>query len=236
MATETLNYAVTITANIFKVAFAAPSTLVAVFPAQQTVIKTHPTDLDLFYFGTSGNIVTLSTALCTNLTNTTRAILIDAILMLAVTVGSSNVNVVNTPNVVINANLGETYTLAATRSSSGTAFTLRPNGTTIRLEQISGNTSTALSAGTNITVRSGITVTGGTWATPATITGSKVEQNTGGTITGGSDTLIHQFGTQLVIDLTNYNLQYTTLQPIQVIINQSGLGSTTGSLMWTELP
>lgn len=215
-------------------------------PLSQAVLKVHPTDPNFYYFGTNGNLNTLDYALCTNRTVASREAQLDAIIALAggvplgaVTISGQpiSVTVSNTPSVIPSINLGEIYSTSNALSASGVALILRPNGTTVKLLFISSSTSTALSAGTSVSIQIGATITGGTWGAIAAIPGSLMEVNTGGSVGGTpSFQLSAGFSTSLTWDLSQYNIVYTTLQPIVVRLTQTGLGSTAVYLTWTETP
>jgi len=235
MSVETFPYTVTYSAGFYEVFQATNGNATFLFPQSQCVTKTHPSDGNLFYFGTNVNLIPLDFTLCTNLANGTRKILIDAIVALA-TAASLGAVTVTSGTITVSSNLGEVYSVVGTRSSSGIVFILRPNGTTMRLLQISGSTSAALSAGTYVQVLEGATVTGGTWAAIPGLTGSKVEQNTGGVVTTTVTQLNMLFGTSQALVISDHNITYTTLQPVVLSVTFTGLGSSSLALVWSELP
>lgn len=237
MSTETFSYTVTYSNGIFRVYQATNGDLLALAPLAQAVIKTHPSAANLYYFGTNGNIITLDYTLCTNLTNTTRIVLIDNIVSLAGTAPIGAVTISGQPiQTVPTISLGENYGFTSTRATSGNAIILRPGAalTQIKLNQLMGSTSTALSSGTSIVLLFGATVTGGTWATSATVVGSQVEFNSGGTVTGGTQMYVMPFNQSAVASLNQIPL--TALQTLVVVINQTGIGNTTAAINWTETP
>lgn len=239
-ATETLAFAVTFVNGIYKLDFTDATNPVVEIPRDQAVLKTHPSDGTLYYFGTNGNIVTLNYTLCTNLSIVSRELQLDAVVALATGAPLGSVTISGQPILVTPTSiLTRVYSVSGNRSSSGVLYIMRPGaGSTVRLLALSANTATALSAGTNTYIRSGATITGGAWAVDAAnIPGSNMEFNTGGTV-GGTPAfqIVLNFATQLVLDLSPYNIQYTALQPLVLYISQSGLGATSAALTWTETP
>jgi hypothetical protein len=235
MSIETFAFSVTYASGFYEVFQPTNGNATFLFPQSQCVTKTHPTDGNIYYFGTNVNLIPLDYTLCTNLTVASRKAQIDAIVALAtaaplgaVTVTSGNVNV--------SSSLGEVYSASGTRSSSGNVLVLRPNATTAKILQISAVTSAALSAGTNMQILQGATVTGGTWAPVAGLTGSKMEQNTGGVVTLAVPQVTTLFGSQVALVISDHNCTYTTLQPIVVAVNFSGLGNSSTAVVWTEAP
>lgn len=234
--TDTFSFAVSFSNNIYQLAFTDAATSLIEIPVAQMVIKTHPTAANLYYLGTSQNQNTVDYTLCTNLTTASRVAQIAAIIALAAGSPIGSVTISGQPiSITPTINLGETYALSNTRASSGNALVLRPNGTTARLLAISAATNTALSSGTDFYIKSGTTVTGGTWSAVSNPE-SKMQINAGGTVSAGDVQVFYYLGTSSIADISSYNLTYTTLQPIVVGLDQSGIGTTSVSLMWTELP
>jgi hypothetical protein len=235
--TATFAFSVTYSGGIYSISQPTNGNLICTYPQGGCLLKTHFSDPQLYYFGSSGNSIALNYTLCTNLTTASRLAQFDAILALASAAPIGAVTISGQPvGVTRNENLGEVYSLTATRSSSGAALVLRPNATTAKLGYLSCSTNTALSSGNSFYVTSGATITGGTWAASSLIPGSKMEVNTGGAVSGGAQQLFFLLGTSSIQEVLGLNVQYTTLQPIVVGINQSGIGSTSVSLTWTELP
>lgn len=220
--------------------------LVATFPISQSVIKTHPTLANIFYFGTNGNILPFDYTLCTNLANPSRATLIANIEALAagsplgsVTIAgqpiSVNLNPAATQTVFNSQKLTSIYSLTATVSTGTvTPFVLRGNGGNIRLLRITSSTATALGSGVLVTVENNPTVTGGVWATPAGVAGSILQANTGGTPSGGTQMMIFSYNSTINADVSLYNATFATLVPFSIIITSTGLGSSTVTITWTE--
>jgi len=111
---------------------------------------------------------------------------------------------------------------------------LRPNGKTIHVYAVSSSSSTALSSGIVVELVTGATITGGTYATPASITGSVVQVNTGGTVSGGVTSYIGTYNTSQNFQLTGIDFQVATLAPLVLQLNQTGLGSSTAAINWRE--
>jgi len=240
MATESFSYTITYSNNIYRVYQATNGDLLCDFPTSQMVMKTHPSAATLFYLGSNINLITLDYTLCTNLANGTRVILMDAIVALSTGVPLGTVTISGQPiDVNLNPNLGENYSLGVTvASTNANALVIRPGAglTKLKLLYLTAATSTALSSGTKITIKQGQSVIGGAWAADASITGSQVEVNTGGAISGGSVLGIYYFGTDTIVNLSNLNLNFTALQNIVIGITQSGIGSTSASIQWSETP
>lgn len=239
-------YSVTFANGQYEIDQPTNGTLVSTFPISQSVLKTHPTAATLFYFGTNGNIIPLDYTLCTNLANGSRLILMQAIEALAagsplgsVTIAgqpiSVNLNPAATQQVLVSQKLTNIYSLQATVPTGiQTALILRPNGGSVRLLRITGASAAALSSGVFITVQQGVTITGGTYATPSVITGSIMQVNTGGSSSGGTSMLDHAFNSTGIFDISLYNIVIATLVPFTIIMTSSGLGSSSVTITWTE--
>lgn len=237
MSTDTFPFSVTYSNAIFEVLQPTNGNTVCTFPQSQSIIKTHPSAANLYFFGTNNNLIALDFTLCTNLTVVSRQLQIEAIIALASSSPLGSVTISGQPiQVNPTVNLSEVYSLSNTLTASGPALRLRPNGTTVRITHLSCATNTALSSGNSFYLTRGATVTGGTWAASATIPGSKVEVNTGGAVSAGTQELFFILGTSSIVDVSNLNLTYTTLNPFILGLNQTGLGTTSVSITWTELP
>lgn len=237
MATETFPFSVTFNSGSFEISQPTNGNTVVSFPLAQLVLKTHPSIANLYYFGTAFNVVTLDFTLCTNLTVVSRLLQIEAIISLVASAPLGAVTISGQPiqvNPIINR--GEIYSLYASRSSSGTNLILRPNATNARLTHLSAATNAALSSGAAFYVRRGCTITGGAWAPSVDIPGSKMEVNTGGAVSAGTQEWFFILGTSSIVDISAFNSLYTTLQPIVIGCLQSGIGSTSVSVSWTEDP
>jgi hypothetical protein len=235
MATELFPFTVTFTNGNFEIFETTNGALVATFPDAQLVIKTHPTIGNFYYMGTTQNAITLDFTQCTNLTVASRKAQIDAILALGSgTLGTVTIGGPLPLPVSLSYLRTNIYSLSATAAASSDILILRGNGSTTNLINIAVSTDLALSSGLNVTLVQGITVTGGTWATPAGVGASLIQQNTGGTNTGGSNEVIIPFNNAGFYDLKGYGITYPTLTAFKLVLTQTEIGHTTVAVTWTE--
>lgn len=239
MATNLFPYTVTYSNGIFEVYEASNGDLLAFYPRDQLVMKTHNTDAVLFFMGTSQNLISLDYTLCTNLTNTTRKLLMDNIVALGGAAPLGAVTISGQPiATTLNQSLGENYGLVTSRSTNGDFFVLRAGATlpSFKLADICGTSSTALSGGTYIKITQGATITGGTWAVSAATPGSKVEVNTGGAVSGGSQAYAMAFNENQRASLIDRGFSFVALETCVISLVQTGIGTSGCSVNWTETP
>lgn len=258
--TETFNYTATYNNGFYEFVLSASPNVVFEIPVAEARFQVHSSLANLFYVG-DFNPVLLDYTKCTNQTPTSRQNLIEILVGLAtppstVTVSGGTLTTVGTVNTVttvgsvttlppitiasvpIASSIGPMYALSFTGSSSSNLVALKVNspGNYMVLASLICSSSLALSSGLNVSILFNPTVTGGTFATPASIAGSIVQSNTTFTsVTGGTTMFIAPFNTSTnLLNLLSYNRQITNGQIIVIVLTQTGIGSSTIAINWTE--
>lgn len=258
--TETFNYTATYLNGFYNIYEALNSNLVLEFPVAGCNFTTHPSLVNLFYMGNI-NPILLDYTKCTNQTPSSRQNLIDILVGLAVspsvvsvsggtltsvgtvttvtTVGS----VTTLPPITIASlptatSIGNPYGLSYTSAASANLASLRidptATGKYLVLANIVASSSVALSSGISVAIQYNPTVTGGTWATPASVPGSNIQQNLTGTVTVGSRMLVLPFNTSQMFNVISYNFKILAGVPFTLILTQTGIGSSTVAINWIE--
>lgn len=240
MSTETFSFTVTYSNNIYRVFQSSNGNTLCTFPTAQMIMKTHPSSGNLYYLGTSGNLITLDYTLCTNLTTASRQAQLDAIVALATGAPMGAVTISGQPiSTTLNMNLGETYSRSATVSATNSiAIVLRPgvNQTNTRILGITASSSAAASATSRIILGKNVTINGGTWAPDGQNLGSQMEVNTGGALGTQTNACTFYFNSSLNAQLENWNITYAPQEILTVGVLFSGIGNISVSIMWTETP
>lgn len=246
---ETLPYIITYTNNVYKIkVIGFVSIYIFDYPKEVMKLQTVPTSNDLFYVGSEERKLTLDYRQCTNLPNGTREILLDAIIGLAtnpalgsVTISGQPVSILITgqPLEVVQSKkqIWEVYALDRTVTSLvSTGFMLRPGpNISVKLLSLTMTTTTPVSASNRITISKNVILTGTTWLPIAALPSSQMERTTTGSIAGGGEVVgVYYWTTQMLVNLSDYNIIFGPQETILIGIGQVGTGSTTCSIQWAE--